>query len=196
MTIICKTCCISMRSKIRKDGGNVSIRIKGVSKIYMIGTEFVGFYKVPIFIIERAIVKNLIKIHKISVNSYFISVVTIRNADHRYLSSLRNEKTPSFKVNRKINRWYDYGLGNGGNIIDFGALYYRCSLADFLQKFDTDFSFHQPVVYSSDQLEQEHKITILENLSMRSFALLKYIEQRKIPLAIAGEFCREVPYAS
>ena len=51
----------------------------------------------------------------------------IRNADHWYLSPLRNEKTSSFKVNRKINRWYDHGLGKGGNIIDFGILYHSCT---------------------------------------------------------------------
>jgi DNA primase len=45
--------------------------------------------------------------------------VKIRNDDYWYLSPLRNETTPSFKVNRKLNRWYDHGLGKGGNIIDF-----------------------------------------------------------------------------
>jgi DNA primase len=118
----------------------------------------------------------------------------IRNADHWYLSPLRHEKTPSFKVNRKINRWYNHGLGKGGNIIDFGILYHGCTLAEFLQKIDTGFSFHQPVVYSSNQLEQEYKITILEDHSIRSFALPKYLGHRKIPLGIAGEFCREVRY--
>jgi hypothetical protein len=33
--------------------------------------------------------------------------VKIRNADHWYLSPLRNENTASFKVNRKLNSWYE-----------------------------------------------------------------------------------------
>ena len=35
-----------------------------------------------------------------------------------YLSPLRQEKTPSFKVNPQMNAWYDFGLGKGGDIID------------------------------------------------------------------------------
>jgi hypothetical protein len=55
----------------------------------------------------------------------------IRNHDYWYLSPLREEKEPSFKVNKKMNVWYDHGIGEGGNIIDFGLLYYRCSISDF-----------------------------------------------------------------
>lgn len=34
----------------------------------------------------------------------------IRNNDYWYLSPLREEKTASFKVNRKLNVWYDHGV--------------------------------------------------------------------------------------
>ena len=43
-----------------------------------------------------------------------------------YLSPLRDEKTPSFKVNTKINRWYDHGLQKGGNVIDFISIIFNC----------------------------------------------------------------------
>jgi len=49
----------------------------------------------------------------------------IRNNDYWYLSPLRQEKEPSFKVNRKLNMWYDHGLGKGGSLIDFGILFYN-----------------------------------------------------------------------
>ncbi len=52
----------------------------------------------------------------------------IRNCDYWYLSPLRDEKTPSFKVNRKLNRWYDHGIGKGGNVIDFAILYNNCTV--------------------------------------------------------------------
>src|SRR3954464_8920265 len=58
----------------------------------------------------------------------------IRKQDYWYLSPLRDEKTPSFKVNRKLNKWYDFGDGRGGNLVDFGILYYRCTVSEFLQK--------------------------------------------------------------
>src|SRR3954463_16486244 len=71
----------------------------------------------------------------------------IRNNDYWYLSPLRNEKTASFKVNRKLNAWYDHGIGKGGNIIDFGILYHRCTVSELLQrlqKIDGPFFFFPP----------------------------------------------------
>src|SRR3982751_5389630 len=61
----------------------------------------------------------------------------IRGNDYWYLSPLRNEKTASFKVNRKLNLWYDHGLGKGGSLIDFGMLYFNCSLKGFLEHLQT-----------------------------------------------------------
>ena len=62
----------------------------------------------------------------------------IRNHDYWYHSPLREEKTPSFKVNRKLNRWYDHGHGKGGNLVDFAILYNDCTVKEFLQTIDAD----------------------------------------------------------
>jgi len=35
-----------------------------------------------------------------------------------YLSPLRNESTASFKVNTALNAWYDFGIGEGGDVVD------------------------------------------------------------------------------
>jgi DNA primase len=118
----------------------------------------------------------------------------IRNADYWYLSPLRNEKTPSFKVNRKLNRWYDHGLGKGGNLIDFAILHQNCTVGEFLQKLNGDFSFHQHTFHQQEQLKTEKKLNILQDCSISSFALLQYLEQRRISIDIADEFCREVRY--
>ena len=61
----------------------------------------------------------------------------IRGNDYWYLSPLRSEKTASFKVNRKLNLWYDHGLGKGGSLIDFGMLYFNCSVKEFLERLQT-----------------------------------------------------------
>jgi len=118
----------------------------------------------------------------------------IRNNDYWYLSPLRDEKTPSFKVNRKINRWYDHGLGKGGNLIDFAILHQNCTIGEFLQKLNDDFSFHQPIFHQPNELITEKKLNILHEFSISSFALLRYLEQRRIPIDIADQFCREIRY--
>jgi len=75
----------------------------------------------------------------------------IRGTDYWYRSPLREEKTASFKVNRKKNIYYDHGTGEGGTIIDFGVRYFKCSIADFLNRLSTyqsieSLSFHPPTL--------------------------------------------------
>ena len=46
-------------------------------------------------------------------------------SDFFYLSPIRNTDTnPSFAVNNETGKWYDHGLGTGGNIIDLALLLY------------------------------------------------------------------------
>ncbi len=56
-----------------------------------------------------------------------------------YYSMLRDtDTTPSFMVNDKLAVWYDHGLGKGGNIIDFGLLYWKnLSFPEVLEKIVT-----------------------------------------------------------
>ena len=53
------------------------------------------------------------------------SPVNARGCQYWYLSPLREERTPSFKVNDKLNEWYDLGLSAGGDIIELGKHLYR-----------------------------------------------------------------------
>lgn len=121
----------------------------------------------------------------------------VRNFDYWYLSPLRDEKTPSFKVNRKLNRWYDHGLGKGGNLIDFAIRYYRCTVSDFLQTINGSLSFHQSLIPVSQQQHpesKESKLNILRESPLVSFSLCRYLHQRSIPLELARCYCEEVSY--
>ncbi|MFT4152888.1 toprim domain-containing protein [Parafilimonas sp.] len=119
----------------------------------------------------------------------------IRNNDYWYLSPLRVEKTPSFKINRKLNRWYDHGLGKGGNLVDFAVLYHRCTIGELLQNLTANFSLQQPIISQPlIQQEPESQIKILGDFILSSTALLRYLHQRRIPIDIADKYCREVRY--
>ncbi len=122
----------------------------------------------------------------------------IKGKNYWYLSPLRSEKAPSFKVNAKMNRWYDWGEGKGGNLVDFGTLYYRCSVADFLKKLDGSLlsinhrTKQEQTINSND--EEKNQIKILTVKSLTSFPLLRYLEKRKISRKIADQFCSEITY--
>jgi len=118
----------------------------------------------------------------------------IRNVNYWYLSPLRNERTPSFKVNKRLNRWYDHGIGKGGNFIDFGIRYHQCSVAELLQILSGDFSFQKQNIASPNQPDEEHKIIIDRETSLAAPALLQYLQKRKISLAVAERYCREIHY--
>ncbi len=122
-----------------------------------------------------------------------IEVVKIRGNDFWYHSPLRQEKTPSFKINRKMNRWFDFGEGAGGNLIDFAIRYNNCTAGDFLQMLaDGQYALHQPGSVLAAPAKQT--ITILGDHSLRSTALLNYLKERRIPLHFAENYCREVCY--
>ncbi len=65
----------------------------------------------------------------------------IRNNDYWYLSPLREEKEASFKVNRKLNLYYDHGTGRGGNFIDFALLYHQCRFKELLEEIKNSLFF-------------------------------------------------------
>lgn len=119
----------------------------------------------------------------------------IRNNDYWYLSPLRNEKTPSFKVNYAINRWYDHGLGKGGSFIDFAILYHDCTLGDLLRILTVEPSFQRQLSSTILQVKNlKNKLTIVKDCRVTSMALISYLRHRRIPLTIADRYCREVYY--
>jgi len=122
--------------------------------------------------------------------------VKIRKFDYWYLSPLRTEKTPSFKINQKLNRWYDHGLGKGGNLIDFALLYYRCTVGEFLKMLSGNLSFHQPIALRlvTPENTKENQIHILRKGPISAISLCHYLQQRSIPLEIARRYCQEVRY--
>lgn len=131
----------------------------------------------------------------------------IQGKDYWYLSPLRDEKTPSFKVNRQKNLWYDHGTGQGGDIIDFGTGYFKNSVSEFLILLTTDnlsksFSFHPPTLSNKTphasagekEVNNAGKIIITATRPLADGRLLGYLESRCIPVDIADKYCKEVDF--
>lgn len=118
----------------------------------------------------------------------------IRGNDYWYLSPLRDEKTASFKVNAKHNIWYDHGQGKGGNLIDFGTIYFNCSVSDFLKTLAGSLSFQPQQNSSRKDTPDAPKIIIEKVEELTSPALLKYLRERRIDSDVALLFCKQVTY--
>ncbi|MBO9683802.1 MAG: toprim domain-containing protein [Flavisolibacter sp.] len=142
--------------------------------------------------------------------------VKVRGNDYWFYSPFHKENTPSFKVNRKLNVWYDHSLGKGGNLVDFGIAYHQCPVASFLEKLNEHhnrFSFHQqpfsqasehtriPMNMHNNELTKTetpkdeqgqtkmkiHKITDLENPMLK-----EYFQKRAISISNAEKYCKEI----
>jgi DNA primase len=111
-----------------------------------------------------------------------------------FLSPFRSkiETQASFKVSIILNRWYDHGIGKGGNSIDFLVLYLNISVKEVLAYLSKDlsFSFHQP----PKALKKPERTQIIATQSIKHPALLGYLKSRRIPINIGKQYLEEVTF--
>ena len=115
-----------------------------------------------------------------------------------YKSPLRQEHTPSFKVETALNCWYDFGLGRGGNIIDLAAELYQSTDLRHLMRCIAD-SYPVPSVQTvASSLAPRHSAPSMEQLvvvPLEHRALVAYLQERGIPAHIAKVKCKEAHYS-
>lgn len=124
-----------------------------------------------------------------------------RGNDHCgfYLSPLRSEHTPSFKVDYVQNLWYDFGTGEGGSIIDLVMRLENCDCPEAIRRLqDGETGQGIPVSLSQEtarrNTEPVSMLRILSDAPLRHPALVGYLQSRGIDPASAIAHCREVHY--
>ena len=114
-----------------------------------------------------------------------------------YCSPLRNERTPSFKVNIERNQWYDFGTGEHGDIIDLVCALFRCSISEAIDRLSGAKQVtHQGFSFGSERKISERKLKILSAQPLSNPNLLCYLAERAIPLSIANAYCSEVLFSN
>jgi len=112
--------------------------------------------------------------------------VKIKAPDYWYKSPLRDEKSSSFKVNRSLNRWFDFEDGKYGNLVDFGILYHQCSVSNSLQKLDGSVNFIGQFQRKGNNFfskgEENNRIKILSVHEVSSYSLVNYLRSRKFQI--------------
>ncbi|MFH6960947.1 toprim domain-containing protein [Flavobacterium plurextorum] len=113
-----------------------------------------------------------------------------------YLSPFRVEKTASFHLNRKINRWFDHGEQKGGNVIDFVIAKFGFNVTEalsYLEKFDSFFSF-QKQIFETPVKEQNNENHIEKIIPIQHLALIQYLKSRGIAKVQTESNLKEVHY--
>lgn len=135
--------------------------------------------------------------------AYFLSrlghePVTRKGTRLWYKSPLRQEQTPSFKVETTLNCWYDFGLGKGGNIIDLAAEIYQSTDLRYLMRCIAD-RYPVPSVQTvASSFAPRHSAPSMEKIEvvpLEHRALVAYLQERGIPAHIAKAKCKEAHYS-
>lgn len=117
----------------------------------------------------------------------------VQGIHYWYCSPLRNEGTPSFKVNTERNQWYDFGSGEHGDIIDLVCTLHRCSISEAIQHLcGTKQVAHQEFSFGGERKNFERKLEILSAQPLSNPNLLRNLAVRAIPLSVAKAYCSEV----
>ncbi len=111
-----------------------------------------------------------------------------------YLSPLRAERTPSFKVDYNMNVWYDFGLGEGGSIVDLVARLDNCSIGEAFAKLDGGNFSYQPIQRTAQPKPTQSSIIIDDVKPLHNIHLIDYLKSRAIDIEVAKAYCKEVHY--
>ena len=126
-----------------------------------------------------------------------------------YLSPLRDERTPSFKVDYVQNLWYDFGLGEGGTLLTLVMRLERCDSREAVRRLQNGEKGNAGVaslslgIYKRPAIERFSPVVrpatvptlrILSDAPLRHPALVGYLASRGIVPSVAAAFCREVRY--
>ena len=115
-----------------------------------------------------------------------------------YKSPLRQEQTPSFKVETTLNCWYDFGLGRGGNIIDLATELYQSTDLRYLMRCIADSCPVLSVQTVASSYPHRHSAPSMERFEvvpLEHRALVAYLQERGIPAHIARAKCKEAHYS-
>ena len=122
---------------------------------------------------------------------------------------LREERTPSFKVDYVQNLWYDFGLGEGGTLRTLVMRLERCDSREAIRRLQNGEKRDAGSVSLSPGVGEPlgvggalsvvrpaavPALRILSDASLRHPALIGYLVSRGIVPSVAAAFCREVRY--
>lgn len=144
---------------------------------------------------------SLTELKRISIRHYLsrrgIKPQIVKPGYGFYISPLRKETKPSFKVDWNANLWHDFGTGEGGSIIDLVARMENCSVAEAIRRPEKETpDFKMLLTNQQSSVTDQSRIEILSVGKLRHPALLQYLSDRQIDLPAAQKYCNEVNYQS
>lgn len=124
-----------------------------------------------------------------------IQPARIRNEIYYYFSPFREEKTSSFKVDMRINKYYDFGEGNGGSLVTLIKRLEKISINEIVYRYSNNsFSFQKLDPIKIQSIVEYSRIEILERKPVYSYVLKSYLKERGIISRKALQYLEEVTF--
>ena len=116
-----------------------------------------------------------------------------------YHAPYRGDKSPSFKLDTRKEKWFDFGMGEGGDIFTLAGK--LISSNDFIrqaQYIAETMKLPMPEIkgteYQKIAEDTEPQFANVEVLPLGHYALRQYLAARAIPFEVAARYCKEVHY--
>ena len=147
--------------------------------------------------------------NSISIKDYLESLGILPVVDKLYYgmyhSPLRQDDTPSFKVDYGVNLWCDFGTGEGGSLIDLVMKQYGCNAYGAISRLEQDyysantFSFQGKNIPEKNPAREERKrpaspVEIRSIQPLQHPALTNYLKSRGIAPEVAADHVQEMYY--
>jgi DNA primase len=120
---------------------------------------------------------------------------SITGHNYWYASPVRgSDNDPSFKVNTNINKWYDFGSGEKGDVID---LVIRLENKSFLEAMKSLVNSVVPNIdpsFSFGGESKEPKLELHRIKPLNNPALIEYVKSRTINPKLAAKYFEEAYY--
>jgi hypothetical protein len=135
---------------------------------------------------------------KIAITDYLAQVgfepARVRGNAYWYRSPFRSERDASFKVDAKLNLWFDHGEGVGGTLLDLGPRLHSCTTREFVTRLENSNLSVVPELPKRTTQPPETRVEILTTSPISDDTLVAYLADRKIDLSNASAHCTEVEF--
>jgi DNA primase len=114
-----------------------------------------------------------------------------------YHCPFRDDNNASFKVDYNKNVWHDFGTNEGGSIIDLVMKMNNCSFYEAANRLERRYADVQisSNAENSFSFHVDNPSTTVQNIIPISHPkLVDWVKERKVDLALANIYCREIHY--
>jgi len=136
---------------------------------------------------------NIIEAKKTHLMDYLYanghSPVKISRGSAWFMSPMRQENEPSFKVYHFKNIWYDFGIGEGGNLIDLVMKLKRVNVPDALDLISQNsYALREQYAELSDE---PGRIMINRIQPLTNPGFIQHLQSRRVSLGFCHKFLKE-----